>query len=404
MAWSVPERQGLYDPQIRARRVRRRIRVQHRRTAVARDHPARPAGARQSDAPRRDAARTPRPATARHPHADPARVPRARVREPRHPPARARRVRRAARPSCRTDPAMRARCKSLHRAHGRRPRASTSSAGATCPCTPSTSATPRATSHAGDPPVLRRCAAAASIAAGFERKLFVIRKVVEHALRAEGVGAASTCRVCPAGPLVYKGLLLAYQVKKFYPTWPTRRSRAALALVHQRYSTNTWPTWDRAHPYRYLCHNGEINTVRGNHNWMRAREAVIRSGVWGDDLPKLLPLVNPDTLRLGHARQRARVPGALRAATCAHAIMMLIPEAWDRDPLMRDEKKALLRVPPVPDGAVGRPGVDRVLRRHADRRGARPQRPAPVALLGDQGRLRRAVVRVRRAADQPART
>jgi glutamate synthase (NADPH/NADH) large chain len=176
-------------------------------------------------------------------------------------------------------------------------------------------------------------------AAAFERKLFVIRKVVENTLRAEGVRSFHVPSLS-SRTLVYKGLLLAYQVKKFYPDLADPAIESGLALVHQRYSTNTWPTWNLAHPYRYLCHNGEINTVRGNHNWMRAREAVIRSGVWGDDLEKLFPIVTTggsDSAMLDNVLEFLVLSGR----DLAHAMMMLIPEAWDRDPLMRDEKKAL---------------------------------------------------------------
>jgi len=175
-------------------------------------------------------------------------------------------------------------------------------------------------------------------AAAFERKLFVIRKVVENTLRAEGVRGFHVPSLS-SRTLVYKGLLLAYQVKKFYPDLADPAIESGLALVHQRYSTNTWPTWNLAHPYRYLCHNGEINTVRGNHNWMRAREAVIRSGVWGDDLEKLFPIVTTggsDSAMLDNALEFLVLSGR----DIAQAMMMLIPEAWDRDPLMRDEKKA----------------------------------------------------------------
>ncbi len=175
-------------------------------------------------------------------------------------------------------------------------------------------------------------------AAAFERKLFVIRKRVELQLRNEGIRGfhvpSLSCRT-----LVYKGLLLAHQVKKFYSDLSDPAIESALALVHQRYSTNTWPTWDLAHPYRYLAHNGEINTVRGNHNWMRAREAVIRSGVWGDDVHKIMPIVTKggsDSAMLDNALEFLVLSGR----DLAHAMMMLVPEAWDHDPLMRDEKKA----------------------------------------------------------------
>jgi len=174
--------------------------------------------------------------------------------------------------------------------------------------------------------------------AAFERKLFVVRKRVENALRGEGIRGFHVPSLS-SRTLVYKGLLLAYQVKKFYPDLADPAIESGLALVHQRYSTNTWPTWNLAHPYRYLCHNGEINTVRGNHNWMRAREAVIRSGIWGDDIEKLFPLVTAggsDSAMLDNALEFLVLSGR----DVAHAMMMLIPEAWDRDPLMRDEKKA----------------------------------------------------------------
>jgi glutamate synthase domain-containing protein 2/glutamate synthase domain-containing protein 1/glutamate synthase domain-containing protein 3 len=174
--------------------------------------------------------------------------------------------------------------------------------------------------------------------AAFERKLFVIRKRVESMLRNEGVRGFHVPSFS-GRTLVYKGLLLAYQVKKFYPDLADPAIESGLALVHQRYSTNTWPTWDLAHPYRYLAHNGEINTVQGNHYWMIAREAVIRSGVWGDDIHKIMPIVcdgGSDSGKLDNALEFLVLSGR----DLAHAMMMLIPEAWDRDPLMRDEKKA----------------------------------------------------------------
>jgi glutamate synthase (NADPH/NADH) large chain len=174
--------------------------------------------------------------------------------------------------------------------------------------------------------------------AAFERKLFVIRKRVENEVANAGIRDFHVPSFS-SRTLIYKGLLLAYQVKKFYPDLADPAIESALALVHQRYSTNTWPTWNLAHPYRYLAHNGEINTVRGNHNWMNARETVIRSGVWGDDIHKILPLVTAggsDSAKLDNALEFLVLSGR----ELAHAMMMLVPEAWDRDPLMRDEKKA----------------------------------------------------------------
>ncbi|MFQ5514547.1 MAG: glutamate synthase large subunit [Myxococcota bacterium] len=175
----------------------------------------------------------------------------------------------------------------------------------------------------------------------FERKLFVIRKRVERRLR-DGDGRSCYIASLSARTLVYKGLLLAYQIKEFYPDLTDPSMTTALALVHQRYSTNTWPTWDLAQPFRTLCHNGEINTIRGNHNWMRAREAVMESRIWGDDLQKVFPIITPhfsDSAQIGNALEFLLLSGR----DLAHAMMMLIPEAWDRDPLMPEDKRAFYR-------------------------------------------------------------
>ncbi|MGH7292034.1 MAG: glutamate synthase central domain-containing protein, partial [Myxococcota bacterium] len=166
----------------------------------------------------------------------------------------------------------------------------------------------------------------------------MIRKRVRNLVDAAGIPGFHVPSFS-SRTLVYKGLLLAYQVKKFYSDLADPAIESGLALVHQRYSTNTWPTWDLAHPYRYLAHNGEINTVQGNRYWMTAREAVIRSGVWGDDIHKIFPLIaegGSDSAMLDSALEFLVLSGR----DLAHAMMMLIPEAWDRDPLMRDEKKA----------------------------------------------------------------
>ena len=178
---------------------------------------------------------------------------------------------------------------------------------------------------------------------------------------------------------------------------------SALALVHQRFSTNTFPSWPLAHPYRYVAHNGEINTLRGNINWMKAREALLRSDVLGDDLDED-PADHPrGRQRHGDVRQRARVPG--------HGGPVAAARRADDDPRAVAEPRGdepgaarVLRVPLVADGAVGRPGVDRVHRRHGDRRGARPQRPAAVALLRDQGRPGHHGVGGRRARHSAPRT
>jgi glutamate synthase (ferredoxin) len=130
----------------------------------------------------------------------------------------------------------------------------------------------------------------------FERKLYVIRRRAENALRYGGVPGGEyfyipsmSCRT-----IVYKGMLTPHQMSTFYPDLSAPEMETAIAVVHSRFSTNTFPSWERAHPYRYLIHNGEINTLRGNENWMHARQAMLASELFGDDLPKVLPIIQPD--------------------------------------------------------------------------------------------------------------
>ena len=127
----------------------------------------------------------------------------------------------------------------------------------------------------------------------FERKLFVIRKTMEHGARdlAKSQGKGFYCPSLSSRTIVYKGMLLADQVGKYYLDLQDNRVVSAFALVHQRFSTNTFPTWDLAHPFRMIAHNGEINTVRGNVNWMTARHAAMSSKLLGEDLEKLWPLI-----------------------------------------------------------------------------------------------------------------
>ncbi len=140
--------------------------------------------------------------------------------------------------------------------------------------------------------------------------------------------------------LVYKGLLLAPQVGSFYDDLRNPLTVSALALVHQRFSTNTFPSWRLAHPYRFLCHNGEINTVRGNVNWMAARRQAMTSELLGADLAKMVPLIGPgqsDTACIDNALELLVIGGGY---SLAHAMMMLIPEAWAGDPLMDPQRRA----------------------------------------------------------------
>ncbi len=175
----------------------------------------------------------------------------------------------------------------------------------------------------------------------FERKLFVIRKMVESRARAEQPGGASEFYIVSMSSrtLVYKGMFLAPHVGLYYLDLKDERVVTALALVHQRFSTNTFPSWRLAHPYRMVCHNGEINTLRGNLNWMAARRHAMKSVAFGDDLAKLWPLIasgQSDTASFDNALELL-VQGGY---SLAHAVTMMIPEAWAGNPLMSDQRKA----------------------------------------------------------------
>ena len=174
-----------------------------------------------------------------------------------------------------------------------------------------------------------------------ERKLYVIRKTASAAIQklqlthsSEYYVPSMSCRT-----VIYKGLLLADQVGQYYLDLADPRVVSALALVHQRFSTNTFPEWPLAHPYRMVAHNGEINTVKGNFNWMRAREGVMKSPVLGDDLKKLYPISfegQSDTATFDNALELLTMSGY----PLAHAAMMMIPEAWEQHELMDVRRRA----------------------------------------------------------------
>jgi glutamate synthase domain-containing protein 2/glutamate synthase domain-containing protein 1/glutamate synthase domain-containing protein 3 len=174
-----------------------------------------------------------------------------------------------------------------------------------------------------------------------ERKLYVIRKTASSAIQRlklthsrEYYVPSMSCRT-----IIYKGLLLADQVGKYYKDLQDPRVTSALALVHQRFSTNTFPEWPLAHPYRMVAHNGEINTVKGNFNWMRAREGVMKSPVLGDDLAKLYPISfegQSDTATFDNALELLVMSGY----SLAHAAMMMIPEAWEQHATMDERRRA----------------------------------------------------------------
>ncbi|MBZ0138936.1 MAG: glutamate synthase subunit alpha, partial [Pseudorhodoplanes sp.] len=175
----------------------------------------------------------------------------------------------------------------------------------------------------------------------FERRLYILRKAISNAIyqqrerRLSGYYPVTiSCRTA-----IYKGMFLADQLGTYYPDLHEPDFESALAFVHQRFSTNTFPTWSLAHPYRFIAHNGEINTLRGNVNWMAARQASVASDLYGDDIRKLWPISyegQSDTACFDNALEFL-VQGGY---SLAHAMMMMIPEAWAGNPLMDEERRA----------------------------------------------------------------
>jgi glutamate synthase (ferredoxin) len=177
--------------------------------------------------------------------------------------------------------------------------------------------------------------------AEFERKLYIIRKRAYSEIRTSTIDGAEYWYLCSLShkTFVYKGMLLTEQLTKYFTDLEHPAMETALALVHSRFSTNTFPSWDRAHPYRYLAHNGEINTLRGNYNWMKAREALFASELFGEDTPKILPIINPngsDSAMLDNTLELLVLAGR----SLPHAMMMLIPEPWSNHDGMDPHLKA----------------------------------------------------------------
>ena len=175
-----------------------------------------------------------------------------------------------------------------------------------------------------------------------ERKLYVVRKVFDNTIGESGISDddADFCYICSlsCNTVVYKGLLVSHQLPEFYLDLNDEAMISAFALVHSRFSTNTLGHWKLAHPYRYLAHNGEINTLRGNINWMHAREQQFRSPLFGDDIHKLAPICNPqasDTASFDNCLELLVMTGR----ELAHSMLMMIPEAWDQHETMPQEKK-----------------------------------------------------------------
>ncbi len=175
----------------------------------------------------------------------------------------------------------------------------------------------------------------------FERRLFILRKVISGVVHAEtdGVDRGFYIVSLSSRTIVYKGMFLAYQLGAYYPDLHDKRFASQMALVHQRFSTNTFPSWKLSHPYRMVAHNGEINTLRGNVNWMAARQASVSSPFFGEEIEKLWPISyegQSDTACFDNALEFLTMGGY----ELAHAAMMLIPEAWAGNPLMDEERRA----------------------------------------------------------------
>ncbi len=213
-----------------------------------------------------------------------------------------------------------------------------------------------------------------------ERKLFVIRKRVESEIGASDLHDKSFFYIpsLSSRTIVYKGLLLAPQITNFFSELSDPEAVSALCLVHQRFSTNTFPTWQLAHPFRYLCHNGEINTLKGNAAWMYARQSILDSPLFGDDLKKVFPICMPggsDSAQIDNAVELLTVAGR----SLPHVMAMLIPEAWGGDPSMPEDKKAFYEyhaslMEPW-DGPAAIAFTDgRVIGATLDRNGLRPAR------------------------------
>ncbi|MBN9660675.1 MAG: glutamate synthase large subunit [Acidobacteria bacterium] len=214
-----------------------------------------------------------------------------------------------------------------------------------------------------------------------ERKLYVVRKRIEKEIaESEDVRDKGFFSIpsLSSRTIVYKGLLLAPQISRFYSDLSDPTCMSALCMVHQRFSTNTFPTWQLAHPFRYICHNGEINTVRGNAAWMAARQPILESPLYGPDIKKLLPIVQPggsDSATLDNVVELLTLAGR----SLPHVMAMLIPEAWDADKTMNPDKRAFYEyhaslMEPW-DGPAAVAFTDgRVIGATLDRNGLRPAR------------------------------
>ncbi len=179
---------------------------------------------------------------------------------------------------------------------------------------------------------------------GLERQLFLIRRIASKEIWKTELKEAKVFYVCSLSTkiIVYKGQLTSEQLAPYYPDLKNRLFKSHLAMVHSRFSTNTFPSWERAQPMRLMSHNGEINTLQGNKNWMRAREGMLKSDLFGSELDKAFPIVEPECSDSGtfdNVLEFLMIAGR----TLSEAIMMMIPEAWENNPYMSDSKKAFYK-------------------------------------------------------------
>jgi glutamate synthase (ferredoxin) len=175
----------------------------------------------------------------------------------------------------------------------------------------------------------------------FERKLYIIRRVCSHRLRYSNIKGGNVFYMpsLSSRTLIYKGMLTPGQLGNYFPDLQHPELQSALALVHSRFSTNTFPSWERAQPFRYVSHNGEINTLRGNENWMHANQALLRSELFGEDLARLIPIIRhdgSDSMKFDNVLEFLHLTGR----SLPHAILMMIPEPWDGHESMSDAKRA----------------------------------------------------------------
>ncbi|GIS90246.1 MAG: hypothetical protein CM1200mP20_02870 [Pseudomonadota bacterium] len=219
----------------------------------------------------------------------------------------------------------------------------------------------------------------------FERQLYLIRKQASHQLRDDAaMDQSQMFYICSLSTrvMIYKGMLRTLQLMDYYPDLSAGDYTTHLAMVHSRFSTNTFPSWDRAQPGRFMAHNGEINTLRGNINWMRAREGVMQSALFGDELASVFPVIEPDCSDSGNFDNVLEFL-LMSGRSLQEAIMMMVPEPLAEACHDGGHQKGVLRVPFVVDGSLGRAGIHHVHRRTLHWRIARPKWPEAESLLRD---------------------